>query len=421
MSLKAQRRILLISNNPLSKDSNNGITISNLLSSYNQSFISNLYFSNSNPNEKLANSYFKIADNEIIKLGCLKSVGTIVNSFSNYKTKSRSNKKTTFKVLIRELLWKIAHWNNKKLKEWIKTQNPEIIILQIGDSLFPIRIAKKISSLMGGIPILIYNSENYYFKDYNYFAKKTYKTLLYSIFFKLLKNSYNSIGFSSSWIHLTDEIKNKYEAVFNKSRHYVIRNVPNILHHEYKYKNGRFNVFYFGNLSLGRFDSLMVFSHALKEVNSSYKIYVYSSCTDEQILSIKKKDNIEYCGFKNIDNIYSEIYSKGDLLIHIESFENFSKIDLVDAFSTKIVDCLYSGIPFLLFAPSQLNCYKYLETNDACFLACNYNQLVALLRNISSDISTNKVNNARKLIMRNHNAKKNNILIVDIIESIINS
>ena len=120
---------------------------------------------------------------------------------------------------------------------------------------------------------------------------------------------------------------------------------------------GRFNAYYFGNLRKGRFESIINIADELDFLSKNAKLYIYGNCTNEQKQIMSLKRNVIFLGFDNLENIFNKIKRDCDLLIHTEPFDNFSKIDLIDAFSTKIVDCLATGLPFLVYTPKELNLY----------------------------------------------------------------
>ncbi len=98
-----------------------------------------------------------------------------------------------------------------------------------------------------------------------------------------------------------------------------------------------------------------------------------------------------------------------DLLIHVESFDDFYKEDLKFAFSTKIADSLASGTCFLLYAPESLACTKYLLGNQAAYVAVDRAQLKEHLKILIQDENarTRYLRNAQQLVRTNHNAQKN--------------
>lgn len=425
--MEKKPKILLISNNPISTDTNNGITIHNFLKSFGQENVINLYFDTSIPTSKLALSYYRITDFEVLKFGCFKKIGNIVeinqnNDSERLDNSYHKNKKTAGKMLIRDFLWIISRWNNKKLKKWLLSFNPNCIVLQIGDSPFAIRIANKLRKQLGNIPLFIYNSENYYFKNFDYFEERLNKSFLYSIFYKKLRKQYKLISKKSTWFHLTESIKKKYEVEFKQSNHFIVRNTPNFKPAKYESKKDRFNICYFGNLRLGRLSSLLDVARCIETIDSRIELSIYSKETDYIKKAIDSFKQVSYKGFSPIKTLEKEIAGNVDLLVHIEPFDDFSKTDLIDGFSTKIVDCLNSGIPFLIYSPDSLNLYQYLKKYDACYLTNSEESLKRTLIELfeNKNIRLAKVNNAQKLVFLNHNKEKNQTLIHNVIISCLN-
>ena len=388
MSITNQNTILLISNNPIGKDTNNGLTIYNFLLNYSPDRIINLYIKNSVPSEKLAKSYYRITNNEILRFGFFRKIGTEVSPSQLDETSKKHNKsitKSPLKFLIRDWLWSISNWNNKSLNNWIKRNNPKLIVLQIGDFPYLIKITRTISKKYG-IPVVIYNSENYFFKNHNYFDRTEYKvTFFYKLFLKKLRAQYEIIGSNTSWFHLNESILEKYKKIFPTSKHYLTPNGFIGQTTVYSPVDNRFNIYYFGNLEVGRSKLLKDFAELCLKTNKNINIYIYGSFNKIIVDELSNVQNIVFLGFKTMEKILDEAKSSCDLVIHIESFEEKDIIDNIDAFSTKIPTCLHLGVPFLVYAPLNYSFVKYLKDNDACFLATSRDDCVSLLQKMVKD------------------------------------
>lgn len=106
-----------------------------------------------------------------------------------------------------------------------------------------------------------------------------------------------------------------------------------------------------------------------------------------------------------------------DYLIHAESFEEYYKNDLKYAFSTKIADCLSSGHPFIVLAPEEVASSKYLKKYNAAFVISDFRNIKHELEKFIYDdkMRSRTISNALKCVEKNHNHKKNSILLKKIL------
>ena len=77
-------------------------------------------------------------------------------------------------LLLRDLVWKVSKWKTDSLKHWVKKENPEILIVFPGQSLFVYSITKYISKLQS-IPVVFFYTDEYY-----YYLPKI-KSILYKL------------------------------------------------------------------------------------------------------------------------------------------------------------------------------------------------------------------------------------------------
>ena len=85
-----------------------------------------------------------------------------------------------------------------------------------------------------------------------------------------------------------------------------------------------------------------------------------------------------------------------DLLVHVESFDPFIARDRKNAFSTKIMDCLVSGRPFLLYAPKEMAQSQYLADRGLLYVAENKEQLKSSLSLFPNSSKNNSVKTSEK-------------------------
>ena len=101
---------------------------------------------------------------------------------------------------------------------------------------------------------------------------------------------------------------------------------------------------YTGNITSGRWETLVKIGEALDKINKSYTKATLSIYTKNQLhgkidKAFKEIKSIEFKG--SIDaNQVKEVQNRGDILVHVESMKLKEKLETRLSFSTKLVDWL---------------------------------------------------------------------------------
>lgn len=360
------KKILVISNNPLNRSDGNGRTLLNMMGNFNSSEMLNLFFNSS------AKCSFEICEYyQISKKGCLKSklVKNAVNckKISNLdslssKPSKRNNKirKTALSSILREKLYYSKNSMNS-IYETIKDKGVDAILIQAGDFCFPLELGMYLCDKLS-IPMMIFNSEDYCFKDWDYFRSKNKHSFFSRLFQKMLMSTYRkAVYFSDSNIYLTDDLREFYLEHFPNHSAKTIYNCSN-LSLNLTCKDFKENLFvYSGNVGVGRIDSLIQIANTLNSINPKYKLSIASLCVDKKLIDkLTGCSNVVYLGsLSYLDNL--KLLSEARIIFHAESFTTFYTRDTRFAFSSKIADSLSFLKPFIVFAPSTSSSYSYVN------------------------------------------------------------
>jgi hypothetical protein len=223
-------RLLVLAYNCLSQDSSNGRTLGNLLNGWPKDKIAQFYQHNESPSFVYCQNFFRVTDNQALRcfLG-KKDYGRRffaedceINNSASQNAKHVSNvtrkyPKTSFNMILRNIVWESYRWANADFWDWIDEFNPEALFFQIGDSPFSINLALKIASIRK-IPIILYNSESYYFKDFDYLKddNRFQRFCIYPVFRHLFRRAFRKIMKRvSKTIYLCDALKNAYAQEFS--------------------------------------------------------------------------------------------------------------------------------------------------------------------------------------------------------------
>lgn len=407
-------RLLVISNSCLSNSTSNGRTLRNFLIGWDINRIAQFYIQNEEPVFDVCNKFYRVTDGQALR-SFFKGVpaGGIVEvpsekSIEKSKATNKKRGRNPLTMFLREVVWNSRRWEKSSFKAWLDYFSPEVVLLQAGDSPFMLKIAMRICKERK-IPLVIYNSEVYYFKNFDYFRSKGLPHLLYPIFRMYYKAVFKkTIKLAKKSIYICDMIKDKYDKEF------ALPSVTIYTATQAEYagsqNNGcNFVVSYLGNLGVGRHESLIEIANALQNISSEYKLDVYGKIPSETVkTAFDNCKGINYKGFVSYNEVL-EIMKNSNLLVHAESFSDFYRKDLQYAFSTKIADSLATGVGFLLYAPKEMACSKYLKDNDAAFVVCNETELLNTLKNLVENPEKCKkfTQAALNLSEKNHNFSYN--------------
>ncbi|MDR4925436.1 glycosyltransferase [Peribacillus simplex] len=420
-------RVLVVSNNCFSDTNSNGRTLGNFFINWDKNCLAQFYIKAEVPNSNVCENFFRVTDYEILN-GVLRFkpygrvikkeeivLGTNVTNTEiglEKKINSSKVKKMTSMQTFRELLWYTNKWETKQLYNWIDDFQPEVILFQAGDSAFMYDIARKLS-IKYKIPLIIYNSEDYYLKD-----RKSYSPMFHIQRF-LLKRSFEKLMEHSKFvIYLGDLLKDDFEKYFNTPSEAILT-ASSITPSPSSKGNYIPVISYLGNVGVERWISIVEVGKALQKINPNYFVDVYTQNLPEEVKKVFTKENgVRFKGSIGYDEVVNVMH-KSDLLLHVESFSDFIKWDLKHAFSTKIADSLSSGTCLFTYGPEEIASIRYLKEYDAACVVTDKASLECTLREIiyNHELKESIITNALKLAKMRHNAETNTRRFEEIIRN----
>ena len=406
-NITSEKRILVLSNGCFSDTDSNGRTLAQMFQDFNKENLAQ-FFVYGTPDFSVCDRYYKVTDRDALESFLRwKETGGMVDNLTNQSLKadpstntpSKKVKKTPISMLLREFVWLVGRWQGNKLEQWIENFNPEAIFVSLGDNIYLSRLAIQVAKKYK-IPVYVYSTENYCFKDYNYLTKRP--SLFYKIFylsmnraFKKLEN-YVKLGIFNTPM-LTEAYAGKFnypcKCVFTPSDIDFVKNteiseVP--------------TVSYLGNLGVGRHKALVELASVLGELMPGVKLDVYGKLPGsvEAAKLITGCDHIRYKGFVSYSDVVRHI-RESTLLVHAEVDNEFYSKDLKYAFSTKIADSVCSGTPFLIYARRDLAETDFLIGNQCAFVADSKEELRQELIKALTD------KEAREFVVKNAKETRN--------------
>lgn len=403
-------RILVVSNEPFSDSSSNGRTIKNLMSCFKKEELAQFYI-HGEPDYSVCDHYFCVSDSDALKAfktGKRANGEARTQSSSVAKPIRPARERNAVTMIARDCIWNSMRWAGDDFYRWIDEFSPEVILLQAGDCAFMFRLARKLASRYA-LPLVIYNSESYYFKKYDYFCSSGFSKWLYPIFHSHFRKEFKkTIKQAQTSIYLCDKLKQDYDTEFDLPSD-VIYTATQMSPVENFERNGDITISYLGNLGVGRHEGLIEIANALQMISPKLFLDVYGRIPNDSVgEAFEQCSGIRYKGFVSYDKVV-HIMRSSDILVHTENFSDFYIEDLKYAFSTKIADTLASGVCFVLYAPGPMACTEYLTKNHAAYVISEKEELLPVLSQlIENPCARDKyILNALTLAQENHNGEKN--------------
>lgn len=371
-------KLLVISRDCFSKINANGKTLESLLCSFKREELMQFYTGVDNPDFDFCDSYFRITDMQMMKSFMKPPIVTVEKVYntvtSNTGTEQISESKiwTSLKKLnynfavryFREILWKVSPRWKKKFYQWIEKEQPSAIVYMVGDSFYLDNLVLNISKRYN-IPVILFNVEAYriinckertgFDRLYNKKSERSYE--------KMQKQSaltiYNCNLLKESYQKFYAIIEENAQIAYNAHIFDIERYTP---------VEGRCNIEYFGNLGVGRVDSLIDIANVLKKIAPELKIDVYGRAPKKEESFLKNHSHIDYHGLVDQD-VLTKVKQNADILLQVESFDPDIMKKLKYAFSTKIAQYLCAGRALLSYAPIETASTVYLKEENAAVIA----------------------------------------------------
>lgn len=286
--------------------------------------------------------------------------------------------------LLRGVLWRKRFWCSQKLNQWMDDFQPECVFLAFSDDYFIPQIALYVAKRYN-IPIVSCIGDDYYFNwkrtldPFYYLYKFTYRKLIDRIF-----------AWPGSAIYISDKIRDKYNAEFglNGQTVYLASTIQRKPFREINTKHPV--ITYFGNIRMGRNNSLNDIGFALGQINPDYTLEIYSNEQDEiYYIVFKDNPNVRYMGSVPYAQVQKRM-AESDITVIVEGFAekdiNLSRYSL----STKAADALASGASILSYGPAESGIIDYMQSTDASMVCLDKANLAECIERLISDQNLQK-------------------------------
>lgn len=421
-------KILFITSCCFSDSESNGKTMESLFSCFQKEQLAQFYIKDFEPDWAFCDNYFRVTDKDMLKC-FFKASGGIMDVTKSQKNNEETHHakptKNAFRLLIRQLLWNLNIWEIRtKYKDWVKSIAPDLIFFMVGENSFMMKIAIN-TSRWTKAPLLVYNTEGYYYAQHNYFPSSSFLgKLTFKIFLKQYRKVFQKLMYRTNYaLYNCQKLADDYGKEF-KLPSTVLYTTSSINIKPYQPYNdsAHLRISYIGTLGLGRHKSLIQIGKVLYEYHSDLVIHVYGSCKKEVAQELQEAPGIKYEGHIPFNQVIKEI-EKSDILVHVESFDSLYSDMIKYGFTTKIADSLMAGRCFFIYAPSFVACFDYIQSINPECTACNMAEMEAKLIRLIEDkkLRMDCASKNKTFALQNHSIIRNEVIIKNVVSKIINN
>lgn len=367
------KKVLMISRSSWVNEQNSGSTYSSIFNNWPKDNIAHIFTQNKMPSNSICDKYFRITDRAVAKSIFKKNIYA-GEKLELIEEKNTIKKQTKFIIwlkkifpnvlkLFQELMWSLSKVNYRSMQEWINEFSPEILHISGTNSLYIYRIAKKIIS-SHELSYVIYISDDIYTMcQFNlspfYWLHKFFLRFIVRKFVKNAKTVFV----------ISEMQKKEYDKIFKKETVILRKSFKEDEKKFYYQKKERIKMIYMGNLKSGRWKILLRLAEVIEAYKNEIYFEIYSNLDIDA--EIKKKFSV----FKNTvientvsSNLVLETLEKGDVLVHVESFDLSKRLATRLSFSAKIVDYLEAKRCILVIGHKSNASINFFKKEDGAII-----------------------------------------------------
>ena len=387
-------RLMVFAHSGFSDSDANGITMKNLLSAFPAEEKAEFFQDVQQPDFSAAHRYFRVTDTQMVKAFLGKKSRHIFNYDSSEIAASSQKKpggnpkkipvwlkkqKYNFTLKwLREQLWGISPWGHRALKKWMDEFDPQAVVYMVGESVYLDKLVLK-TCRRYQIPLVLYNGEAFRIIDL-----KTRKGLERA-YYRRVEKLYAKLNAAASLVLYNCEmLREDYETKYPRCGASAVAYNSAACDHGAYCPGEDVKITYFGNLGVGRSDTLLDVAAVLSRIDPKLRLDIYGNALPEAEENFRNTPNIRYHGFVDAKTLHG-IVEQSDILLHVESFDSQIIPKLKYAFSTKIAQCLCAGRCFVSFAPTGTASSRYLQDAQGALLISHEQELEAWLEKLVKD------------------------------------
>lgn len=430
--MKQFPNVLFITSCCFSDYESNGKTLEDIFSFYPKENLAQFFIKHFHPDWNFCERYFKVTDKEMLECFFKSSGGELKHPNIPVKQATPQNgkriRKDAFRLIVRQFLWNSKVWMRRtKFKSWVEKVKPNVVLYMVGENPCMMNVAMEVARWRK-IPLIVFNTEGYYFSEKNYFATSSFLgNISYPWYKRMYKRGFERLMSQTSYVlYSCPKLQKDYGAYFDLPSD-ILYTSSTIKVCDYKPKNNadELVVSYLGTLTLGRQKPLIEIGNIIHEYNPNLKLRVYGRADDSVAEELRSSEGIEYRGPIPYSQVVREI-ENSDILVHAESIDPLFQDLIRYGFTTKIADSLMSGRCFFVYAPEYVACYDYIKSINPECAASNAqemsNKITTLLK--SSELRMQCIDNYKRYAQQNHhpfvNEQKIKRVLTTVTKNVIN-
>lgn len=365
-----KKRILVVSHNPFSSTANNGKTLEAILGGYDAKELSQLFFSEMMPDLEFCQCYFRLTDRDVIRNTFLPWRNSFSMDFSAGIEKEKPQKIRLQRVkrfvqnvpFVRDFLWFMGRWKISPLFDWVEHNKPEVIFYVGGNCGFSHIVARKLAKKYN-VPLVVYFTDDYLI----YPICRNWFDVVQRV--RMKRFYQKTVRYACMCFAIGEKMAETYAEYFKKPFYSIMNMAPinemPLIRHE------GIVIAYFGGLHLGRWKAILklgeILQHLQKRIKCEIVFNVYAKECPENIVSLFEKQHIVYKGFVGSGQLQGE-FAKSDILLHVESSDEYYRSLTRLSVSTKIPEYLSTGRCVLGFGPKEVASMQLLSENGIGFV-----------------------------------------------------
>lgn len=421
-------RILVLSKEAWRDEQSGGNVLSNIFSGFDAEF-AQIYCTESEPSNHVCKLYYQMTDRMMVGNVLKRKKIGLVKEYEDYPQYSAPAPVSYTKAkafgfyarMLRELLWKVAGWNNDGLRKFVQDFNPDIIFAPCYSPHYMLRLTEIVHKYCP-VKIISYISDDFYT-----FNQSSYSPLFWLNHLATRHHVRKVFKLYSLIYTMTDEQKEQCERDLKANMKILRKGGDFLPDKEKKQVNKPIRFIYAGGLYLNRDVTLSLLAKAMQDINADevkMRLDIYSGNPLNASLAGLLNDGRTSTVHKSVNSTeLKRLYGESDVALHVEGFDKKNMKTVRLSFSTKIVDCLDSGCAVMAICDDKQAGLAYLNRNDAAICITDTAKIAENLELILKDpsILIEYQKKAFELGRKNHNRDAINQMLLDDFTSYTNS
>ena len=356
----------------------------------------NIYASPGEPYNQCCQKYYQITDSMMLKSiisgkKAGKEVVWLQNTSQDKNSLAEEEPQKLYRFLksisgdwlrfLREVLWLWGKYDIEGMKKFIDEFQPDIIFSERMASCKMLRLEKIVSGISSAPLVAFTGDDEYSLRQFKFSPLYWINRFMVRRRLRDMVKKYK-IYYTLSYEQLED-----YKKRFGCNMK-ILQKCGTLVNDEYIARpiNSPIRIIYAGKLYMNRWKALMDIVEILREVNKDsvkmvLEIYTKDQLTKKQNAILNDNVNSYVKGAVSQEQL-AEIYREADIALHTESQQLSQRLTTRLSFSTKIIDCLFSGCAVLAYCWKEQSGWTYLKREDAAICVESKEELKSSLQKL---------------------------------------